>query len=84
MDTRRHIIETAMFVNSQLTSMVQMADLCSYALQRYLENDETELFDLAFQRDDRINAAAVGVRSFTAVGYECRICSAHRPQRSSE
>jgi hypothetical protein len=31
------IIETPLFVNSSLTSMVQIADLCSYALRRYLE-----------------------------------------------
>ena len=33
-----HVIETPMFVDSQLTSMVQLADLCAYALRRYLEN----------------------------------------------
>ena len=33
-----HIIETPLFVNSSLTSMVQMADLCAYALRRFVEN----------------------------------------------
>ena len=35
------IIETPMFVDSKLTRMVQIADLCAYALRRYLENGET-------------------------------------------
>ena len=33
----RHIIETPMFVDSELTRMIQIADLCAYALRRYLE-----------------------------------------------
>jgi hypothetical protein len=41
-----HIMETPFFVDSKLTSMVQLADLCAYALRRYLENGETDLFDL--------------------------------------
>lgn len=32
------IIETPLFVSSELTGLVQIADLCSYALRRYLEN----------------------------------------------
>lgn len=74
-----NIIETPLFVNSQLTSMVQIADLCAYALRRYLENDETELFDLVFERADRRQETAVGVRHFTASGCGCRICLAHSP-----
>jgi len=37
----KNIIETPLFVNSELTGMVQIADLCGYALRRYLENQET-------------------------------------------
>ena len=32
-----HIIETPMFVDSQLNSMVQLADLCAYSIRRYIE-----------------------------------------------
>ena len=32
------IIETPLFLDSQLTSMVQVADLCSYSLRRFVEN----------------------------------------------
>ena len=32
----KNIIETPLFVDSELTSMIQIADLCGYALRRYL------------------------------------------------
>ena len=72
------IIETPLFVDSQLTSMVQIADLCAYAMRRYLENGEEELFDLVFQRADRRWGVEVGVRHFTHPGCTCKICSQHR------
>ena len=74
----QNIIETPLFVNSQLTSMVQMADLCGYALRRYLENQEEELFDLIFPRADRRGNTVVGVRHFTNPTCACKICAAHR------
>ncbi len=73
-----NIVETPLFVDSQLTSMVQIADLCAYALRRYLENGEEELFDLIFQRADKKGKTAVGVRHFTDANCACKICSAHR------
>jgi len=73
-----HIIETPLFVDSQLTSMVQIADLCGYALRRYLENDEAELFDMIFRRADRKESVVVGVRHFTKSSCTCKICNAHR------
>lgn len=72
------LIETPLFVDSQLTGMIQMADLCGYALRRYLENSETDLFDLVFQRADRIGSTVVGVRHFTSLACACKICAAHR------
>jgi len=71
------IIETPLFVNSELTSMVQIADLCSYALRRYLENGEEDLFDRISARIDRRNGAAVGVRHFSDDNCKCKICHAH-------
>ena len=71
------VIETPMFVDSQLTNMVQIADLCAYALRRYLENGEEELFNLIFQRADRAGGTAVGVRHFTRPGCDCKICLSH-------
>ena len=72
------IIETPLFVDSQLTSMVQIADLCSYALRRYIENSESELFDLIFKRADRKDGTVVGVRHYTERSCTCKICVAHR------
>ncbi|HEY5331147.1 MAG TPA: DUF3800 domain-containing protein [Acidobacteriaceae bacterium] len=74
----KRIIETPMFVDSKLTGMVQIADLCSYALRRYVENGETELFSLVLQRADRIVKTVVGVRHFTGAECECLICIGHR------
>lgn len=74
-----NIIETPLFVDSQLTSMVQIADVCGYALRRYLENTEEELFNLVFQRADRISGGTVvGIRHFTKSTCPCKICSSHR------
>ncbi|MFH0778558.1 MAG: DUF3800 domain-containing protein [Candidatus Eisenbacteria bacterium] len=72
------IIETPLFVDSQLTSMVQIADLCAYAMRRYLENNEADLFDPVFSRADRKDDVVVGVRHFTKPTCSCKICSAHR------
>lgn len=72
-----HIIETPMFVNSSLTRMVQIADLCSYALRRFCEYKETDLFNRVFQRADRIGKFAVGVRHYSAMNCTCLICVNH-------
>lgn len=74
----KNIIETPLYVDSQLTSMVQIADLCGYALRRYLENTEEELFDLIFQRADKKDGVVVGIRHFTKANCACKICNAHR------
>ncbi len=74
----RRIIETPLFVDSRLTSMVQVADLCAYALRRYLENDETDLMGRILSRADRSGSVAVGIRHFTELSCVCQICLAHR------
>lgn len=74
----KNLIETPLFVNSELTSMVQVADLCAYALRRYLENNESELFELIFQRADRKGNMVVGVRHFANNSCLCKICNSHR------
>ena len=73
-----HIIETPLFVNSGLTNMIQLADLCAYAIRRYLENNENELFDLVFQRVDIKNGKRVGIRHFPGSGCNCVICQSHK------
>jgi hypothetical protein len=78
-----NIIETPLFVDSQLTSMVQIADLCAYAIRRYLENGEEELFDLIFKRADRRGTVVVGVRHFTNKTCACKICVPHKKRTTS-
>lgn len=69
-----HIIETPFFVNSELTSLVQIADLCCYALRRYFENNETDLLIRIQSRFDRKNDKIVGVRHFTDTNCKCLFC----------
>ena len=74
----QRIIETPLFVDSKLTSMVQIADLCSYSLRRYVENGEDGLFNKIYTRADRHLGRAVGVRHFTRETCQCIICLGHR------
>ncbi len=78
-----NIIETPLFVDSQLTSMIQIADVCAYALRRYLENNESILFDQIFQRADRRGNVVVGVRHFSDAACVCKICVAHKTQQAA-
>lgn len=73
-----NIIETPLFVNSQLTSMIQIVDVCAYGLRRYVENNEDKIFNHIFKRADRKDAIVVGVRHFTNKrNCTCYICNAH-------
>jgi hypothetical protein len=72
-----NIIETPLFVDSQLTGMIQIADLCSYALRRFLENGERSLFEKVFTRAHRRGTATVGVRHFSDNSCSCDICDGH-------
>ncbi len=78
------IIETPLFVDSKLTSMVQIIDVCSYALRRYLENGEEELFNLIYKRADRKDNVVVGVRHFSESTCACKICTGHRRATTGE
>jgi hypothetical protein len=72
------IIETPLFADSKLTSMVQAAGLCAYAIRQFVENGETDLFARIFPRADRMGSKAVGVRHFAEFTCACEICVAHR------
>ncbi len=72
--TIKHIIETPFFVNSELTSLVQIADLCSYSLRRYFENNETDLLNRIQSRFDRKSGKIVGIRHFTDATCQCMFC----------
>lgn len=72
------IVETPLFVDSQLTLMVQMADLCAYAVRRFFENGEEDLFDKVYPRFDRLNGTLVGLRHYTGrQPCDCRVCVDH-------
>lgn len=73
----RHIIETPLFVNSNHTNMVQIADLCAYALRRYFDAGETELFSIVKARADKIGTNIVGLNHYTSSRpCQCDICKA--------
>lgn len=73
-----NIIETPLFVDSSLTSMVQMADLCAYALRRFIENGERKLWSIVEPRVDRKNKVSVGLRHYTGKRpCSCQICLDH-------
>jgi len=73
-----NVVETPLFVDSALTGMVQMADLCAFATRRFFENAETDLFERIYSRFDRASGRVVGIRHFTgALPCRCRVCVDH-------
>ena len=76
--TIERIIETPLFVDSSLASLVQVADLCAYALRRYLENQKVGLFKKILERADRNAGRVVGVRHFSPETCDCEIYWNHR------
>jgi hypothetical protein len=73
------IIETPLFVDSALTSMVQLADLCAFATRRYFEKAESDLFDRIKPCIDRkVDGSLVGIRHFTGrYACQCDVCREH-------
>lgn len=72
------VVETPMFVDSELTSMVQLADLCAYAIRRFCDNGEDNLLDRVSPVFDRNGSKLVGMRHYTrADGCECKLCLEH-------
>ncbi len=74
----KHIIETPFFVDSELTNMVQVADVCAYAFRRFFEKGETDLFDRIYSRIDRRGNTVVGARHYVeGRRCTCRLCRDH-------
>lgn len=73
------IVETPLFVDSQLTSLVQVADLCAYATRRYFENNERPLFETILPKFNTFNGRLVGIRHYTGQrrGCACEVCRRH-------
>jgi hypothetical protein len=73
------IVETPLFVDSSLTTMIQIADLVSFAIRRFFDANETNLFDQIYSNFDRKrNGVLVGLRHFTGKNIcKCRVCIDH-------
>jgi hypothetical protein len=72
------IVETPMFVDSGLTSMVQLADLSAFATRRFFEKGQVALFDRLYRRFDWHQGTLVGLRHYTgAHECRCRVCIDH-------
>lgn len=71
------IIETPLFVDSELTCMVQVADIAAYSIRRLLDNNEKDLFNLFYQRVDKAKDIPVGLRHYIDPGCICKICLEH-------
>lgn len=73
------IIETPLFVDSELTSLIQVADLCAFATRRFCEKGETDLLDRIYPRFYKHAGRVVGVRHYTGTNIcPCKICLDHR------
>ena len=74
-----NIVETPLFVNSETTNMVQVADVVAYSIRRLIEKDETDLFRPIFARVDRAGTGIVGGRHYTwSSPCSCLICQSVR------
>ena len=74
------IIETPFFVDSELTRMIQVVDICAYMTRRFFENNETDLFDRIYGRFDRLptRGTLTGLRHYTGQrNCDCRVCRDH-------
>lgn len=79
----KHIIETPLFVSSSHTNMVQLADVCAYAIRRYYDSGESELYTPLKARADRVGADIVGFNHYTADKHcPCELCEARRKRQS--
>ncbi len=74
-----HIVETPFFVDSSLTNMVQLADICAYAFRRFHDKGEEDLFDRIYGRVDRKGQTLVGARHYVEgpLRCTCRVCCDH-------
>lgn len=73
-----NVVETPLFVDSSLTSMIQLADICAYATRRFFDNAEDGLYREIDPRFDRSQASLVGLRHYTAkFKCTCVVCIEH-------
>lgn len=78
----KHIIETPLFVSSNHTNMVQIADCCAYAVRRYYDSADSALYLPIKARADKIGSDIVGFNHYTSNNLcECDLCRAKRKRR---
>lgn len=80
----QYVLETPFFVDSATVNAVQCADLCAYAVRRYVEygtgtadTHEERLFRLLWPRFDQSRGRLHGIRHFCRPGScTCLVCDA--------
>ncbi len=78
----KHIIETPLFVSSEHTNMVQIADCCAYAIRRYYDSANSILYSPIKARADKIGSDIVGFNHYTANPLcECDLCISKRKRQ---
>lgn len=81
----KHIIETPLFVSSNHTNMVQIADCCAYALRRYYDSADSALYLPIKARADKIGSDIVGFNHYTSNSLcECDLCKAKRKRQGKK
>lgn len=79
----KHIIETPLFVSSNHTNMVQIADCCAYAIRRHYDSADSSLYQHIKARADKINSNMVGFNHYTSdMHCNCELCRARRKRTS--
>jgi hypothetical protein len=80
-----HVIETPFFVDSKIVSGIQLADICAYAVRRYIEkpdragSHEEKQFLRIFHKFDRAGERLHGIRHYCPAGEcTCMICAERR------
>lgn len=78
----KHLVEVPLFIDSSFSGMVQIADLCAYALRRYVEFNEKDLVELIAPRFDRNpkTQEILGIRHYTA-NTQCSCMFPHKHTR---
>lgn len=79
--TLQHVIETPFFVDSKAVSAIQLADICAYALRRYvakpdrLGSHEEKQFLRIFHKFDRSGTKLHGLRHYCpSHACDCMVC----------
>lgn len=79
----QNIAEVPLFVDSRATRMIQFADLVAYSVRRYVQQGNSDLFDIYSSRIDSEGGQLHGMIHSTPQGQDCNCFSCkHRPRRA--